>query len=330
VLSLGRLLSGVVWIFLTAIVAGRGDAQAPEGLKIPGFTYRLDLRTAADNPDRLGLDFDFRYETARAPSDPRGLHYGLKVGAEGFQTFDRDVTDVNAMAAEIGLTGYYYRTAQEGRVPPELIVRYLELSDRDTEALTDEEIAELSAIQARFTDKRWYGTFDLHYRYETDQTITDDEHAFGAGIAAEVPLLANLLDLVPAMTRRAVTGDVVPKKAQPVRAFVGLDRVTGADETALGEISGEGSFWRARLEAAWATRILQGFVLRTTFESSVILDGNSALEGSGRDVTSFFAAWLLYPLSQKTNLMVKYLSGRLPPNYDEATVGKVGLSIALQ
>jgi hypothetical protein len=303
-------------------------AQDNEGLKIPGFTYRLDLRTAADNPDRLGIDFDLTYEANRGGKDPAGLHYGLKVNAKGFQTFDRDVHDIDAMVAEVGLLGYYYHVSDFARIPPEMVVRYLELSDIEVENQTDAQTEELTAIQERMTHKRWFATFDLHYRYETDQTVTDDEHAFGFGASAEVPIFANLLDVVPALTRAPTNN--ASFRPQPVRAFVGLDRVIGADETAVGALTGENNYWRARLEAAWATRILQGFTLRMSFEGAYILDADEVLEASGRDLTSFFQTWLLYPLSDRTNLMVKYISGRLPPDYDAATTGKVGLNIMLQ
>jgi len=324
-----KLAAGLCGLAVFFILAAEAHAQAPEGLKIPGLNYRFDVRTAADNPDRLGLDFDVSYEARRATADPSGLHYGLKANVRGFQTFDRDVTDVDAMAAEVGLTGYHYGTSKNVRIPPEMVVRYLDLANKDVAQLSKEEIDELQTILPRLKNTTWYATFDLHYRYETNQTVTQDDHAFGAGIVAEVPVLANLLDVVPALTR-SVTPDAVPRRAQPVRAFLGLDRVSGADDTDLGSISGKDGYWRTRLEAAWSTRIMQGFVLRTTFEGSLILGADDALKESGRDLTSFFQAWLLYPLSQKTNVLIKYVSGRLPPNYDEATVGKVGLSIALQ
>ena len=319
--------SSLLACFAFLLLAPRASGQALGSLKIPGFTYRLDVRAAADNANRLGLDFNLGYESARRIKDPTGLHYGLKLNAKGFQTFDRDVPDINAMVGEVGLQGYYYRASNYFRMHPELATRWLELGNIEPEDQTKAQRAALIALtDSLLKARRWYATFDLHYRYETDQALTTDDHAFGLGASAEIPVLANLLDLIPSVTRQ----NDAQLRPLPVRAFLGLERVGGAEDTDIGDLSGDSNFWRARLEAAWATRILQGFALRMTFEGAYILDAGDALQESGRDITSFLQAWLLYPLSDKTSVMVKYISGRLPPDYDAATTGKVGLSIALQ
>jgi hypothetical protein len=317
-LSLGTMLT---------LCAGVADGQV--GPKIPGLTYQFDIRPAVDHPERLGLDFNVKYETSQGKeSDPRGLHYALRALGKGFQTF-ADVPDVNSMTGEISLVGHYYRQTGTEPLPPELIVRYLRVADTPVENLTTGDEQELSRILDRILGKRSLFTFDAHYRYETNHDVTEDDHAIGAGVAGEVPVLSQMLDIIPSLTRPAITDSAPRFRSQPVRFYVGVDRVSGADETTIGNLTGDSRLWRGRLELAWGARIMQGFVLRGSFEAHYFFGANQALKDSDREFDTFLQAWLLYPLSDKTSLLVKYIDGRLPPDYDATKSGKVGLSIAL-
>jgi hypothetical protein len=314
-----------------AFAAAPRPVGAQEGLTIPGLKYRFDLRPAIDHPDRLGLDFDVAYHKSRGNDlDPRGVVFGLNLEAKGFQTFS-DVPDVNSMVGEVSLLGHYYRQSDaKDPLPPELVVRYLELSDVEPENLTGGQQGELSRIQGRILGKRTLFRFDFHYRYETDHDLGDDDHALGIGVSGELPGLNQTLDAIPSLTRPKTSLQSPLLRQQPVRAFVGLDHVMGAEDTRVGQLTGKSSLWRARGELAWGTRALQGFALRATFEVHYLFDANAALKDADREWDTFLQAWLSYPLSDKMSVIAKYIGGRLPPDYDSSKSGKVGFSIALQ
>jgi hypothetical protein len=309
-----------------ALIAPPVRSQSLEGTT--PLTYRIDVRPAAGTDDKLGIDFDFRYDRTRDPRNPQGNHYGLGVGVSGFQSFDRDVPDVNSVVGEVTLQGRYYHSALRP-LSPEKQARFRDLAERDEAGggpgLTAKEQAEYDGLFDLLKKNRQFFTYDLHYRFESSQDWDDNQHAFGAGGGAEVPALHRLLDVIPALTRK---GDSF--KPQPVRIYLGADRVTGAGETVAGVAAGEGSFWRLRGSVAWATSVFDNLVLRARGQGYLILDPPAGLKAQDLDRTGFLEVWLTYPVAGQASLLIKYLVGRLPPDYDEVNVGKVGLSVTLE
>jgi len=289
------------------------------------------VRPALDHIDRLGVDFNLAYYRQGAPEKPSGHHFSWRVSAAGFQTFDRHVEDVNAMAAEVTLVGRYYRTsANSAPLPADLQVRFLDLLARGGAGgglgLTSADSAELDRLTLHVNRNRTYLEYDVHYRFETTQDVTAKQSAFGARISAEIPLLHNLLDMIPRQTRRPGTGF----RPKPVRAFVGIDYVGSTEETAVGAGTGTGHVWRAELQAAWSTHLMNEYVLRALWLGQYLFDAPAPVKAAGREFNAFGQVWLAYPLSGRTSLIIKYVSGRLPPNYDLASAGTMGLSISLQ
>jgi hypothetical protein len=296
-----------------------------------GFNYRVDVRQAVGHADRFGIDYDLSYERIHNDVDPIGHHYGLGLTAKGFQVFDKDIKDVNSTLAELKIQGRYYTTSLRP-LPAQAQERYLAFASRDSAAggpgLTREEEKEYNSLFERLGKNRYFFTYDLHYRFESTQDLEAEQHAFGAGTGFEIPLFHFVLDFLPSLSRKP--GSLFNSfKLQPVRAYIGGDYVTDAEETRLAVAGGNSKLWRLRAEAAWSTIVLDGLVLRAIWQAEYLIDAGTAVKELNQEFNSFVQAWLLYPLSEKTNVTIKYMDGYLPPNYDNVSAGKLGLSIAL-
>lgn len=310
---------------LAALAVTTSPASAQDATS--SFTYNFDIRQAGGRPDRLGLDFELHYERARSLVDPQGHHFSWSAAAEGFQTFDREAVDVDYMAASISLEGRYYSSALTP-LSARLQARYLDLLARDPAGggpgLTAEEEAELNRFIQRISRNRRFFTYDIHYRFETDQELDRGQHVVGAAFALELPLLHQLLDAIPAETRSEESA----YRPQPVRAYLGVEYVGGIDE-AIAD-GGADSAGRVRLESAWATHLLGELVVRVRWQGHLLIDPPPGLDQRDREFNSFVEVWGILPLGSKTGVLVKYIDGRLPPGYDAASVGAVGFNITLQ
>ena len=105
--------------------------------------------------------------------------------------------------------------------------------------------------------------------------------------------------------------------------------MTGIEDTAVGEVGEANDMGRIRLQAAWATQVFNELLLRATWEAQYLLATPPAFEEKDR-FNSFLQIWMVYPLAAKTGVLIKYVNGRLPPNYEQTSGGGVGLSITLQ
>jgi hypothetical protein len=301
-----------------------GRAQMPTD--IPGLAYRFDLRQADEGSDKLGLDFDVAFERATpTKGSPQGNHYDLSLAARGFTTFEKADRDVNSMVGQAALQGRYYRSGLSRPLPAEQQRRFLELADRDAAGggpgLTDEEEKEYKTLDDAVKTRRWFATYDLHYRVETTQHVTHTQSALGAGGSAELPLLGGLLDVIPSMTRSR------DFKVRPARAYVGVDYVTphGVEAPRADSVD---DGWRSRAELAWSTLVLDRFILRAHWDVQYLFAAPQALENADREFNNFLQLWLELPVSKDAGVIVKYLSGRLPPNYESTSVASLGLSIS--
>jgi hypothetical protein len=307
-------------LLVAAVTAG---AQST----LSNFAYDFDLRQAGGRADRLGLDFRLDYDRARSDPNPQGHHYGWTAGIEGSQTFDEAVRDADYMSATVSLEGRYYESALTP-LPARVQARYLDLFARDSAGggpgLTPDEEKELNGLFERLRQSRRFMTYDLHYRFESDQDLDRGQHVVGAAVSAEVPLLHRLLDALPAETR----GDSL-YLPQPVRAYFGADYVGGIDDTTSAE-GDEKAAGRLRVEAAWGTYGLGGMVVRIRWQGHLLLDPPQDLDARDREFNSFVEASVILPLSAKTGVLLKYIDGRLPPGYEAVSVGAMGLSISLQ
>jgi hypothetical protein len=308
---------------------------------LQGLTYNFDLREAPTTGKGLGLDFDVRYERERTSRDgnPQGNQYGLSIKATGFQTFDSKTADVNSMAGELAVRGRYYRSGLTV-LPAWQQTRYLRLAECDPAAREPEDSAatqsgctgftkaeeeEYNRLVSRIGQQRRFFSYDLHYRYETTQDFSFGQHAFGAGISGEVPLLAELLDAIPAMTRRDSSGF----RARDVRAYAGVDRLDPDKDIPL-YAGSAAPLWRARWEMAWSTQVFDELVLRALWQGEYLFDAPAPVKAADRTFNAFLQAWMIYPISAKTGVLIKYVTGYMPPTYDESTVGSVGFSFTLQ
>jgi len=192
--------------------------------------------------------------------------------------------------------------------------------------LTAAEGAELNRLVQRALGNRKYVEYDLHYRLETTEDVTTKLHVFGGRLSAELPAIHRFLDVIPQQTRR---GDS-QFRVKPVRAYLSVDYVSGIDKTALGADTSAKHVWRAELQAAWSTHLFNEFVLRAVWSGEYLIDAPAPVKAANREFNAFTQVWMTYPLSGKTGVLIKYVSGRLPPNYELATGGSMGLSISLQ
>jgi hypothetical protein len=293
------------------------------------FSYGLDFGPAADDANRLGLHYDLRYEIARTRTDPRGHHFGLAFSGLGFQTAARDSDAVNTLTAGAALTGRYYQAARGNRLAPEDQMRWLELLEKPIASLTAGETEELRRFNTLANAGRRFLTYDAHYAYETSQTTDARQSALGASVAGEIPVVHRWLDAVAGLTR--TDGTYAAYVAQPVRAYVGADYVFDRSRPALIDELDEESYPRLRGQLAWRTLVLNGLVLRATYEAELLLDRPPDLEGVDR-FQSFLQTWLIYPLGGDTGagLMVKYVAGRVGPSFESETGLRLGLNFILQ
>lgn len=308
---------------------------------VQGLAYNFDLRDAATTGKGLGLDFDVHYERERTGrnGNPQGNQYGFLVRATGFQTFNSRTADVNSMSGEIALRGRYYRSGLTV-LPAWQQTRYLRLAECDPAArepadstgtspgctgFTDAEEEEYNQLVSRIGQQRRFFSYDLHYRYETTQDFSLGQHAFGAGASGELPLLAELLDAIPAITRRDSSGF----RPRDVRAYAGLDRLDPDKDIPL-YLGSAKPLWRARWEMAWSTQVFDDLVLRALWQGDYLFDVPAPVKAADRTFNAFLQAWVIYPISAKTGVLIKYVTGHMPPTYDENTVGSVGFSLTLQ
>ena len=304
-----------------------------------GVTYNVDLRKAAEENGAFGVDFDVRYDRERAGPNPQGNHYGFGLAASGFQALaGSGGSDVNEMVGEITLRGRYYRSALTP-LPAWQQLRYRQLAacdpagrdPSDTTPLdprcsdfTAADSIEYTELFRRLGRQHRFFSYDLHYRYETTQDFSERQQVFGLGVSGEVPRLAEALDVIPALTR-----DSSGFHPQEVRAYIGVDHVDPQSDLAL--LLGSGaSFWRARGEAAWNTQIFNALVLRATWFAHYLIDPPNPVKAANREFNSFFQVWVNYPISNQTALLIKYVTGRVPPEYASTSMGSFGFSLTLQ
>lgn len=293
------------------------------------FGYTLDFGPAADDANRLGLHYDLRYEISRTRGDPRGHHFGLAFSALGFQTAAHDSAGLNTLTAGAALLGRYYQAAGGNRLAPEAQMRWLELLEKPIGSLTADETEELRRFNALANAGRRFLTYDAHYAYETSQTTNARQSAVGAAISGEVPAVHRWLDALFGLTRTDDT--YAAYQAQPVRAYVGGDYVFDRRVPGLVDVVDDEAFPRLRGQLAWRTLVLNGLVLRATYEAELLLDPPEDLD----DIDSFqdfFQAWLVYPLGGDigAGLMVKYVAGRVGPSFESESGLRLGLNFILQ
>lgn len=329
-----------LWALLALASSGAspGLAVQIEG-SLPGLAYNFDIRNAPEGGKGLGLDFDLRYERERSGPNPQGNQYGFSLRAAGFETFDRSTADVNSMQGEIALRGRYYRSGLTV-LPAWQQTRYLQLAECDPAAqeptdsaaarpacsgFTDADEAEYNNLIARVATQRRFFSYDLHYRYETTQDFALGQHVFGAAVSGEVPLLAKLLDVIPALTRQGTS----LFRPRDVRAYAGLDRLNPDQDIPL-YLGVDSQIWRARWEMAWSTQLFDDLVLRALWEGHYLFDVPESVKAAGRTFNAFLQLWMIYPISGKTGVLLKYVTGHMPPQYAESTVGSVGFSLTLQ
>ena len=333
-------LATAVAMALCPVAIAHAGRDAHERTNI---TRHLDVRQAEGHPDRLGLDFDLRYERQRGDSIDLRNSYALLAVVRGFQTFDRAIPDANSMTVELDLQGTYFPvdltplTPVERKRHEELSARS-EIGDPSNPPLERDEQEELDALGDKLDGRPaalW--TYDLHYRAETNHDVSRSQSVFGVGGAFEVPVLHQILDLLPSALRELGT-DAPDGSAparwhpQPVRLYAAAEYVAPTQDSVLAFASGRvDRLWRVRLESAWKTRVLAGADLRAEARLDWLPDAPDLARDAGREVNGFVQAWLLYPLKSGSAaaLMVKYFDGRLPPEYAPVSGGKVGLTIDL-
>jgi hypothetical protein len=323
---------------LCALVVILRPATAQIAGSASGLSYDVDIRKAAEENGAFGVDFDVRYDRERSAPNPQGNHYGVGLRVGGFQAFGDGTEDVNEMFGEIALRGRYYRS-EATVLPAWQQTRYLQLAECDPAAAepadsaspdprcsdyTPEDWAEYNELFKRLRKQRRFFSYDLHYRYEATQDLSRGQHVFGLGVGGELPRLAEALDVIPAVTR-----DSSAFRPQDVRGYAGVDYVDPQSDVAL-VLGAASSFWRARGELAWNTQIFNDLVLRATWVGHYLFDVPDPIEAADRTFNSFLQLWVNYPVSSQTALLIKYVSGRVPPEYESTSLGSVGFSLTLQ
>ena len=157
--------------------------------------------------------------------------------------------------------------------------------------------------------------------------MTVKQHAFGVGIGSTVPLLHELLDLVPMATRR------FDARPQPVRGYVTGEYITTDRDSTLSWLKGTvDALWRLRADAVWRTKVFDGVDLRASWHGEYFPDAPAVVRCVGRQANSYIELWMIYPLSGSgsSGLMIRYVDGRLAPTYALRSGAKVGVTMGLK
>lgn len=326
-----RCLCGLV-ITLRAAAAAQIVGSAS------GVTYDVDIRKATEENGAFGVDFDVRYDREQSGPNPQGHHYGLGLRAGGFQALGAGTGDVNEMFGEVAVRGRYYRSGLTP-LPAWQQTRYLQLAECDPAArepsdstepdprcseYTATDWADYNELIRRLGKQRRFYSYDLHYRYESTQDLTRGQNVFGLGVSGEVPRLAEALDVIPAVTR-----DSSGFRPQEVRGYAGVDYVDPQSDVAL-VLGAASPFWRARWEFAWNTQVFNALVLRATWFGHYLFDVPEPVKAADRTFNAFLQVWLNYPVTSETALLIKYVTGRVPPEYESTSMGSLGFSLTLQ
>lgn len=286
------------------------------------FTSDLDIRQPTEESAKFGLDFNVGYRIERTRPNPQGNHFGLTLGANGYQDFGTEVKQLNQMVGEIAFQGRYYSAA--GRpLRADLEKHFRELLDIPTSKITPKDSASLVRLIRSSLANRQFFTYDAHYRYETTQDVDTSQHALGVALSGEVPGLHRALDALAATTRSRRSNF----RVQPVRAYLAFDYVVGEEPLTTTD---DNRYPRASLETAWSTLVFNDFVLRATWLAQYIFSAPETLKARDRQFNSLVQVWAVYPVSENVGLLIKYVDGRMPPTYDSSSVGKAGFSISFQ
>jgi hypothetical protein len=290
------------------------------------FSYNVDVRNALGHIDVLGADFDIRYELAQESLNPAGNHFSALLSTSGFQTFDRAVTDVNSTSYEAALVGRYFKV-RDVALTPEQTARLRELSAKDSigggPGLTEAEHEEYMQLLGGGQKARRHWSYRLRGIIESTQDFDRRQYAFGAGLSGEVPMLHEMLDKIPALTRNPGT----VYDAQPVRIHMGGDWVTHmADST---QADGTAASGRVIGQVAWSTPVANGLILRATYEGEYLFSPPEWM-ATDQQFNSRFQAWILVPVKDGASLMVKWLDGRWAPDYISTSGPALGLNVSFQ
>lgn len=287
------------------------------------LTHRFDVGPATADPSRIGVHYDLRYEFHRTRVDPEGLHFGLAVGAYGFEDMERGPDALRSGAVRTGLTGRNYRSGQQRPLAPEVQARFLELLAIDRAELTPAQDAELDGLIDRLGDSRKFVSFDVGYGYEYSRSSGSEQHALGAGVSGEVPAVHQLLGAIS-----EITGTDARYRQVPVRFHLGLDYVM-ADDVLVGTAGVDEDYPRITAELAWATLVLDEFVLRAHWRADWVIAAPAAIADADRELNHLLQAWVVFPLLEQAGIMLKYTAGRFAPDYRSSDELKAGLTVSV-
>jgi hypothetical protein len=309
-----------------AVICGTSTGVAQIAGSQRGWAYQFDIRQAEGRTDRLGLDFDVQYESQQEPKPPTLDSYGFTARAQGFNTFDRATRDVNSLIGEIALLGWRYRSAllHDGVLPPEQILELERLLDKSGSGATlkPEEQAKVNAFNDRLSQDRRFFTYGGQFRWETTADAKVAQNSLGLVGATEIPFLGKLLDALPASTRSS------GRRSFPVRALIALDYVRPAKNESATTVLLDTATWRARTEMAWSSVVLDRYIVRATWEAHYFINPPAPVRTAKRQFNNFLQAWLKVPITPEMGVVIKYLSGRIPPTYDNSDIAALGFNIA--
>lgn len=287
------------------------------------LTHRFDVGPATADPSRIGVHYDLRYEFHRTRVDPEGLHFGLAVSATGFEDMERGPDALSNGAVRTALTGRYYRSGQQRPLAPEVQARYLKLLDLDPTDLTEAQGAELDGLIQRLGDNRLFVSFDVTYGFEYSRLSDSRQHTLGAGVSGEVPAVHRFLGAIS-----GITGTDARYRQAPVRFHLGLDYVM-ADDVLVGTAGVGDDYPRITGELAWATLVLDEFVLRAHWRADWVIGAPAAIADANRELNHLLQAWVVFPLADQAGIMLKYTAGRFAPDYRKSDELKAGLTVGV-
>jgi hypothetical protein len=318
----GALRTGSV---LLAVIGALPAGLAAQSLCTDVSTQVQDrpliaVRQAAERPDKLAFDFDVSYDR-RLCSAKIGNERGLRIRINGSTALQSDVPDINSIVAQVGLRGQMYRPRALSAAERDSLT---ELRRRGNPAELPDSVQRVYGdLAARAATGGFLLLYDLHYRFETDHSVDTTQHAFGATVIAELPLIHQVLDLLPSLTRAPGTG------AKPVRASLMLDYVTHISGTTIGTLGGRDQVWRATMQAVWSTSVFDELTLYADWQGQLLLDAPAGVVDAGLRFNPTIRVWLARRVGDRSEVVVQYVDGRLQPNYDLVSAGMIGMQILL-
>lgn len=296
----------------------------------------IDIRTVEEGLGVVGFDYEYNFTKEFGEPDfanNKRLIWALDISSKGYLATDHGSNPIDSNITSVSWTGQYYEATGTKPLTPKQQMFYRKqvapIYEKDPDQWNSEEKRLVEEHQMRSQAKNFIA-WDVHLKHEATQDLSDHDFAIGAGVAFDLTKvstsIANLVEY-PAGLLRGKEGFV----PNPPRVYLGYDFVTDVEHTNREAETGntDSNLNRLTAQAAWKTALPGDIELRLSYVGYLELNAPSAVRSADRNYVSFLELTFAYPLSEETDLILKYTNGGLPPNFEEDSAFSLGWSLAL-